>query len=110
MQTELELILTTRRVYPRAPRLAPRVVKSWGSDDAPWSGRQYVLGVRYSSDEEREAILAFWEHHPAALCERSPRNRPKHVRELVAAIGWTPTADEEALIDSLAGLTTVVSV
>jgi hypothetical protein len=29
---------------------------------------------------------------------------------MVAALGWRPTADEEALIDSLAGLTTVESV
>ncbi len=110
MQTELELIQPTRRHSPEDPHLAPRVVKTCPSGEAPWSGRAYHLGVGYDSDAERAALYSFFTHHPTPLCERSRRNRPRHVREMVAALGWRPTADEEALIDSLAGLTTVESV
>lgn len=107
MQTELELILPTRRHSPEDPHLAPRVVKTCPRGEAPWSGRSYYLGVRYDTEEERAALWSFFTHHPTPLDERSRRNRPKHVREMVAAIGWTLTPQEDALIDSLAGLTTV---
>lgn len=105
MEAEIQEICGLGRDrFPDLPRLSIH-------DLDPRRGRHYfAIAVRIDSEQEGAALRDFYDHRPTPLGDRVPRNRPKVVRELVSRLGYAPTADEEVLIDSLAGLTTVESV
>ena len=105
MEAEIQEICGLRRDrYPDVPRLSVHDL----------SGRRdrhlFAIAVRIDNEQESAALRDFYDRRPTPLGERAPRNRPKVVRELVSQLGIAPTADEEALIASLAGLTTVDAV